>query len=478
MSSSNNQTNSINRGQACIHCRRRKLRCDGQRPICGTCSRTRQPGDCEYTDTQGRTRAEILEETIAQMQSRIRELENPGAFSSEPVYLQHPYAQRMNRAPAEGEQMALIQKFIPHVSDLSFFLDVSYFKASALLPHAPNPHPSRPISALMSAVYLWGIHLSQDESLLRHREAYLARAVSQVSTSLSGSHAEKVLQTIQAEILLAVYFFTLGRLLEGKYHLATATSITIATGLTKARAGESPLTNTELVVRVEIERIDACWTVVALDQIWAVALASSANMSESMRNQLETPWPVDDSNYESGQYPHNMLASKTISDYLEGKAQDTIGLSGKALYAKAAILWSKATDLITRWEPNMSPAQTGSFRQEFNKLDYMLEQLRVRLVRPENLKNAPHREFMTHNLVCAALLQLHGPFSASSERSQQKMDLAGKHVFRIVGDVELRSWAHFMDPIVGVSVCVHVCQYIGLTLDVDGMGFGWRTSVG
>lgn len=99
----------------------------------------------------------------------------------------------------------------------------------------------------------------------------------------------------------------------------------------------------------------------------------------------------------------------------------------------------------------MSPTEARNFRQEHNKLDDVLEQLRVRLVRPENLWNAPRRAFVTHNLVCAAFMQLHGLFAATSERSHQKMDLAAKHVFRIVGDIGRGSLSRFLDPIVGVS---------------------------
>ena len=56
---------------------------------------TRRPEDCEYTDKQGRTYTEILEERLSQLKARLQELESPrGTQDSTPVYLHNPYANR------------------------------------------------------------------------------------------------------------------------------------------------------------------------------------------------------------------------------------------------------------------------------------------------------------------------------------------------------------------------------------------------
>lgn len=52
---------------------------------------TRRPQDCEYTDRQGRTYTEILEERLNSLKTRIQELENPSRTNA-PVYLHDPYA--------------------------------------------------------------------------------------------------------------------------------------------------------------------------------------------------------------------------------------------------------------------------------------------------------------------------------------------------------------------------------------------------
>ncbi|KAA1475082.1 hypothetical protein DENSPDRAFT_841812 [Dentipellis sp. KUC8613] len=67
------------------------MKCDGVRPVCGPCSRANRPDDCEYTDGQGRTRTQILEENIAHLEARIQELENPDSAQA-PIMLHNPHS--------------------------------------------------------------------------------------------------------------------------------------------------------------------------------------------------------------------------------------------------------------------------------------------------------------------------------------------------------------------------------------------------
>ncbi|GAA6012295.1 hypothetical protein JCM10207_002792 [Rhodosporidiobolus poonsookiae] len=80
----------LKRGTACTLCRKRKLRCDGVRPKCGTCLRLNH--DCQYGDpTQER-----FQERQRELEDRIRSLEAeldvyrrsgpPGAAATNPSY--------------------------------------------------------------------------------------------------------------------------------------------------------------------------------------------------------------------------------------------------------------------------------------------------------------------------------------------------------------------------------------------------------
>ena len=59
--------------------------------MCGPCSRANRPDDCEYTDGQNRTRTQMLEDTIAQLETRIQELEHPNSTPSS-VMLHDPHS--------------------------------------------------------------------------------------------------------------------------------------------------------------------------------------------------------------------------------------------------------------------------------------------------------------------------------------------------------------------------------------------------
>lgn len=81
-------------------------RCDGVRPVCGQCTSKGKADDCEYTgDVQGLTRIQLMEENIALLEARIRELEDPAQDSS--VRL-HPLVEQ-----AAPEQVQLLSAMVP-----------------------------------------------------------------------------------------------------------------------------------------------------------------------------------------------------------------------------------------------------------------------------------------------------------------------------------------------------------------------------
>lgn len=165
---------------------------------------------------------------------------------------------------------------------------------------------SRPIPALMTTVYLWAIHFSGKQSMLKHQGALLARALSQVSTSLTGSHPQRVTQSLQTEVLLAYYFLSYGRFVAGRYHMSAAISIGMGAGLNKIRSSSlEGIPITALAVTLDAieegERVDGCWTSLFLDKAWAVALASVPHCTcpaQVEHTQLDTPWPLEQEGYE------------------------------------------------------------------------------------------------------------------------------------------------------------------------------------
>jgi hypothetical protein len=56
-------------------------------PACSRCVKAGHAEDCEYQTEDGLTTSQLLEDNIAKLEARIRELEQPAA----PVSLQEPY---------------------------------------------------------------------------------------------------------------------------------------------------------------------------------------------------------------------------------------------------------------------------------------------------------------------------------------------------------------------------------------------------
>ncbi|WWC86753.1 uncharacterized protein L201_001631 [Kwoniella dendrophila CBS 6074] len=77
---------SLRRGMACKFCRRRKLRCSGERPACSSCVKYKQ--ECEYQPPAKAQKVQALESRVAELSDYISQGINPNintAFSSQPL---------------------------------------------------------------------------------------------------------------------------------------------------------------------------------------------------------------------------------------------------------------------------------------------------------------------------------------------------------------------------------------------------------
>lgn len=163
--------------------------------------------------------------------------------------------------------------------------------------------------ALLDAVYLYGAHLSRIGTLMMHEPTLLARAARGVGDDLA-SKRYPVVQIIQAEVLLAHYFFCMGRLLEGKYHTSAAVALVLSARLHKIRSELSPAQDGDSLSDVtedgiaEGEKINAFWTVFALDREWADVSGTPSPLygqgsSPFTIEAIDTPWPLDTGDYDA-----------------------------------------------------------------------------------------------------------------------------------------------------------------------------------
>ncbi|KAI0737938.1 fungal-specific transcription factor domain-containing protein [Daedaleopsis nitida] len=65
----------LQRGMACLCCRKRKMKCDGARPVCAQCSKASRADECSYYEKKRTSRTQLLQAKITKLEARLRELE-------------------------------------------------------------------------------------------------------------------------------------------------------------------------------------------------------------------------------------------------------------------------------------------------------------------------------------------------------------------------------------------------------------------
>ncbi|TFL02609.1 hypothetical protein BDV98DRAFT_592273 [Pterulicium gracile] len=416
------------RGTACFNCR--KVKCDIQKPACGPCVRASMGDDCQFADS-GPSRTRALKRTIAQLQSRVVELEGQAQPSSQPAagpsyegmgYDQGaPVVERDSRnCPASrpltavtlssfpstsGSSSAspnptlaqyqepphffrriLLHHFLHHADQVGFFLHGDQFRESVLLQASYSDH-RRPTASLLAVVYLWGIVLSQSEDFLAYEPEFLSVALQLVPTAQSHYHPMKTMYAIQSSLLLATYFFHSGRLQEGQEQTRIATSLVFDNGLHIARPpvvltgleGEGSLLRRQAD---EAMLSSAVWTSVRYCKTWTAALGYPSSFSyNDPAPHITLPWPSD-----AAAAVHSTPGSgSTLNDFLTGVHGGNTSL--QALSVKASVLFERATRLFAQSPTFSAPHEHHTSLPAFMTLDNLITQVQNAL--PTILRDDP-----------------------------------------------------------------------------------------
>lgn len=196
--------------------------------------------------------------------------------------------------------------FLPHRHQCGLELHIGRLRESLALPPSERRHP-----VLMNAIYLWACYLSRPASLSDSEPLYLSKALAALNDAIPDP--SRVVDVIQAECLLSMYFLSNGRLLEGSFHASSAASLAMQWGL--HQIGSPEVTPTIVLGEWDAsfrldppkdaieqgERILAFWQVYDLDRCWSVALQRPAVLPDSKhpRTSITTPWPQRMDEYEA-----------------------------------------------------------------------------------------------------------------------------------------------------------------------------------
>lgn len=284
--------------------------------------------DCEYLDGPGPTVNQQLENRVAHLQGRIAEI----TAGSAPLTLHDPYA-AWHQAQRNAQQandprrdlyvfhvclpsvVALIsnvrfdrirvRSFVQNATEFGFFLHIHRFL------DAQSAGGSHSLQILLNVIYLLGAKLSNNPQVRAQEQSYVHRALQEIPTTTAlRDDPSSVIYVMQAEVLLANYFFMNNRQLEGVYHTNAAVSIAIASRLHMIRSARRSRTTADATayrlpppadLLEEGERINGFWTVFVLDRCWSIASGSAPAFTddESTGTQIDTPWPRDLTSYQT-----------------------------------------------------------------------------------------------------------------------------------------------------------------------------------
>ncbi|KAH9896834.1 hypothetical protein C8Q73DRAFT_744734 [Cubamyces lactineus] len=481
----------LSRGAACLPCRKLKAKCDGNKPACGRCIANNRPDDCEYAVGGEVTRSRLLEENIALLEARIRELENPAEAPSVrlhdprrqsdatagPSRSGHPEISSMQLCPpamppptgsisppTPQEGQLLLQTFMANASQVGFFLNPARFVQAMSL---PRQAPGAVSESLVNAVYLWGSRWSTSNTL-RAKEAYFCRnAVQAVSGTTFFAEpmapSNGALYTIQTEVLLGLYFMATGRSLEGKYHGVAAIALTMGSKLHQldavslARAGMDPVSIGE--------KIHAFWAVYAMDKEWALALNLSPSICQRGRSavRVTTPWPLSVEAYEQGIISARRGFNYLIDDYMRGLIDDSGDeFSRLAIRAKATALCDSALYLSSMYRNDIP--NRGEWLAQFTALDNAIERFHRQLAAIRNRGVEDMREMVvSRTFACVAAIQLHSVFASHQPASRQKSLSVAIASARALDVIDLNQCRH-LEPVIAMYwpiICKVLIEEIG-----------------
>ncbi|KAJ7038692.1 hypothetical protein C8F04DRAFT_347395 [Mycena alexandri] len=458
-SASASTSSPVQRGpRACTNCRRRKIKCDGARPICSQC-RLRPPRSndlCQYPHIEGQNPMDLpaqLFETISALRSRIGELEYLATPDPARVYLSLPYSGARQgvstpdnfsdyggtsgrsspidvREPPAHVVADLVNTFLNRFANSGyFFLSPSQFQASALLP-LPFGHHDRPAPVLLSAVYLWGSLLSPVTLNEPYTPGaflpYVLQNIPQALGDMAGD-SQSLLETIQAELLISLYYLHSASPIQGRYHATAAASIAGGAGLQDSpgqRRGSHPpfVLATTVHDMEEPVRIDAFRAVVIVNNYWVVTVGSPAlfTVSDSM-------WP-------------------STSQGLFLTNDDTHGFTSTALLAKASVLLGRVISFSIHAFDTSDPTTLPSLDTDLHTFRTALPPLPGP---PTHFISGLQALVLTHALVDFALVRLHTPYMRNSDPARAKCLTAAGRIVAGVAAVCILDGASNTDPMFG-----------------------------
>ncbi|THH32798.1 hypothetical protein EUX98_g1384 [Antrodiella citrinella] len=327
--------------------------------------------------------------------------------------------------------------------------------------HAKNP------GAATNSIVLHNPHTEMPQlcPAQQLQDQLLADAVRQITYSLvitdTDTPTHDIIAFIQAEVLLANYFFTHDRVLEGKYHSSAALSLALSCKLNLRPSSQYQNSGSRTLLsglpppedHIQLgERVNAFWTVHSLYQTWAVVLDSAASLwagEGSFGARVEIPWPLSMDTCEKGQLSAADMEDRNIvMRFLNREDRpELISLPPLALYCRAAILFANASRLASKYNSNMFHQDRATFSEQFQCLHACITMFLKEITTLELIR--PLRAFLVISVLTrVALIRLHEHRSMDNH-SRETCLAAANGILTLLQRVKKNDFT-YIDPIVAV----------------------------
>ncbi|KAF9452357.1 hypothetical protein P691DRAFT_784501 [Macrolepiota fuliginosa MF-IS2] len=521
----------LQRGKACLRCRKRKMKCDGVKPACQQCTRAKKPDACEYDDGKGKTRTQIMRETISRLERRVRELEDPEYISpAVTLYDPHGHSRSGSSASSTGSpdssflsvshspfpsgsptspasawiqnvpspspspfitevyyeepqshvhvslelSTLLLDIFAPYQQQCGLGLNVQRLRENLHRPFSEQPHP-----VLMNSIYLWACFVSRPGPICQHEDLYLRQVLENLPDALKST--DKILDVIQASCLLSMYYLANGRMCEGGYHVSAAAALAVQAGLGRDVFQHDlwlPTCHFEgfdlKPVKSSIQegaRILTFWQIFSLDRCWSVFLQRPPIISDGpdVRNVITSPWPQELRDYETG-LVNRGSSIPTVRAFLNGDVSSG-GFSATTLRAKASALLAQA-DVVSGLA---GMKQNGRFSDEVANLDQTICLFISMLVPISQLNRVIAEErqslILAHTLANCAMIHLHRAPAHDDSSSFEKCSHAARACVTVIKHIDNQD-SPFLDPVLAPCWSI-VADH--LVVELDTLETAWPT---
>ncbi|KAI0032891.1 hypothetical protein K488DRAFT_48857 [Vararia minispora EC-137] len=510
----------LQRGRACLRCRKRKMRCDGGKPACQQCQKAKKGSQCEYDDGKGKTRTQILRENVARLEARVRELEGNAterAASSVTLFDPHslsysgdssspsstgsptsipftasaspyPFCARhsipccssfservscpsviTNTVHLDTAFTMAVVVFLPHAHQVGLVLQADRLRGSLLMSAEDQRHP-----VLMNAIYLWACYLSRPQALSQHESLYLSRATDAFNDAHRG--LTKVVDVVQGCCLVALYLLTNGRLSEGSFYLSSAASLAVQWGLHRrvSEVIDSAISlDPSFVLPPPMDSVEqgernlAFWQVYYLDSCWSPVLQRPRTIEDgrNMMSSITAPWPLEMEEYEAGTFP-SVTDVPTVQTFLAHQGQVSSypsGFSVSALRVKAAALVDAATRISSGWDAR-SPNLTDALIEQTNVVEVTINRFLSNLLPVQQLNAVlaadKHALLVVHSLAHYATIQLHFYLAGGADPVRHDKCLqAARAILFVIRHITDADY-DYLDPIVGSCWAAAGCVFV------------------